>query len=462
MSFGETLTEYMERLDCNISDICNKSGLSYSLVNRYVNDIRKPKYNSKYFEKIVEGIYEIALEKNVKLTKASISDELQKSLASGNFDIDYNLFVENFNALQEALNVSTAQISRAIGYDTSFISRLKNKERKPADFENFISKLRDFTISKCQNEQTKLNISKLLECNKNDIKNSEKFNEIFSKWLCFKRNNKGQDAIMSFLTKLDNFNLNDYINTDFSKVKLLTMPIIFKNSKTFFGIQGRKEAEGEFLKTTLLSKSDEPIFFYSDLPISNAGNDEDFKKKWVFAMTALLKRGLHLNMIHNLDRPMEEMLLGLENWIPIYMTGSISPYYFKTPPSNFFLSSHCTSGVIAMSGRCMRNNEKQSKFYLTTKKEEFEFEKEISKYMLSKATPLMKIYKETDKKDFEKFIKAPENKNFQKLKKDTFKNIDFYINEDKWIIINKKTAPEIHFVIYHERLINAIKNFLLS
>ena len=43
-----------------------------------------------------------------------------------------------------------------------------------------------------------------------------------------------------------------------------------------------------------------------------------------------------------------------------------------------------------------------------------------------------------------------------------FKNIDFYINEDKWVIINKKTNPEIHFVIHHEKLVNTIKTFLLS
>mgnify|MGYP007101860777 CR=1 FL=1 len=82
--------------------------------------------------------------------------------------------------------------------------------------------------------------------------------------------------------------------------------------------------------------------------------------------------------------------------------------------------------------------------------------------MLSKATPLMTIYKENDKEQFEEFIKHNEKENIQKLNKDNFKNIDFYINEDKWVIINKKTNPEIHFVIHHEKLVNTIKTFLLS
>ena len=52
------------------------------------------------------------------------------------------------------------------------------------------------------------------------------------------------------------------------------------------------------------------------------------------------------------------------------------------------------------------------------------------------------------------------NENITIIQKDIFKNIDFYINDEKWIVINKKTTPEIHFVIYHEKLVNAIREFL--
>ena len=142
------------------------------------------------------------------------------------------------------------------------------------------------------------------------------------------------------------------------------------------------------------------------------------------------------------------------------MTGSITPYYFKTPPSNFFQISHCTSGSIALSSECLRNNENTSRFYLTSKINEVDFAKEKSKYMLSKATPLMKIYKEYENDKFDEFMKNNSDDDIQIIKKDLFKNIDFYINDSKWIVINKKISPEIHFVIYHEKLIHAIKDYL--
>ena len=63
----------------------------------------------------------------------------------------------------------------------------------------------------------------------------------------------------------------------------------------------------------------------SDMPMSDMAQDMDFNRKWMFAIAMSLKKGLHLNIIHNINRPFHEMMLGLESWIPIYMTGQVSP-----------------------------------------------------------------------------------------------------------------------------------------
>ena len=90
-----------------------------------------------------------------------------------------------------------------------------------------------------------------------------------------------------------------------------------------------KKGELDFFKATVLSKSMEDVFMCSDMPMEDMAKDLDFGKKWMFAIAMSLKKELHLNIIHNLDRPFNEMMLGLESWIPIYMTSQISPYYLK-------------------------------------------------------------------------------------------------------------------------------------
>lgn len=465
MNFEKELENYIKLLDCSIKDICDVSEISYSLVNRYINGKRKPKEYGKNFNNLVNGLYQIAIKKNINLSKDSIYNKLEIALIGNTSKTDFDLFIDNFNTLQDELSITTVELSRAIGYDSSFISRIKNKERKPSDIHSFLDKIISYIVIYIyQHESKKDNVLTLLNCDKNVLEDEEQFKEVITNWLCSKHTYNEQNNVLDFLTKLDNFDLNDYISTDFSKIKTPTIPLVIKSSKTFYGIAGRKQAEGEFLKTTLLSKSTEPIFFYSDLPISKAGEDEEFKKKWVYAISVLLKRGLHLNIVHNLNRPVNELLLGLENWIPVYMSGSITPYYFKNLPSNFFNCSQCTSGSIALTSECIKNNEAKSRFYLTTKKDEVDFEKEKSKYMLSKATPLMDIYKESSSKNFDEFLSKERKKdnNIQKIKKDIFNNIDFYTNDSKWVIINKTTSPKIHFVIKHEKLVNAINIFLLS
>ena len=455
MKFCDELKKYMEMLDCTPKDLSESSKLSPTIISRYLNDKRTPRVQSEYFEKIVSGFYIIAVNKRINISKEEIVDTLTKSITSK--DIDFNEFANNFNTLLSELKINISDLAKAINYDTSFISRIKNGNRKPADLDMFIEKIADFVTKTYKDNRT---IASLLGCSLDDINDENKFKELFVKWLTT-ASLKNEELVKSFLEKLDTFNLNDYIGKDFNKVKVPTSPVILRTSKTYYGADGRKQAEAEFLKTTLIAKSKEPICIYSNLPISDASNDEEFTDRWVVAMSMVLKKGLHLNIIHDIDRPINEMFLGLENWIPMYMTGSISPYYFKNPPASLFNFSNFISGSCALSGECTLDNLDDSKFYFTTKKEEIEYYKNKSKYLFSKAKPLMTIYKEADKAQFEEFMNTEGNSSdVQKVEKDYFKNIDFYVNKGKWVIVNKKTSPEIHFVIHNPKLRDAIEKFL--
>jgi len=460
MNFSEKLTKYTEQLNCTAKDICDKSNLSPALISRYLNGKRTPKADSIYIEELSSTLAKIAQEKNIELTSQEIQNDFNSGLAYTN--AHYNAIANNLNILLEKLKISTIDLSKAIGYDPSFISRIKNKERRPADTESFITALSDYVENLCCDEYSKNTILSLFNCKSHQIESHEDFENKFFEWIHTYSEDNNQQEMANFLNRLNDFKLEDYISKDFSKIKVPTSPVILKNSKRFFGTDGRKKAESEFIKTTLISKSKEPIFYYNNLPIAELATDETFKNKFVLAITLLLKKGLHLDMIHNVNRPLDEMLLGLENWIPVYMTGSISPYYFENPPSNEFLESHCVSGSVALSGECIKTNEKLGTFYVTTKKSELNYAREKANYLLSKAKPLMKIYKENDEAIFKEFITLPENRKCITLKKDIYKNIDFTINNNNWVIINKNNSPKMHFVIYNKKLVQAIKSFLLS
>ena len=66
-------------------------------------------------------------------------------------------------------------------------------------------------------------------------------------------------------------------------------------------------------------------------------------------------------MIHNIDRPFAEMMLGLESWIPMYMTGQISPDYLKGVQNNVFLHFLKVSDAAALSGEAISDHQADGK-----------------------------------------------------------------------------------------------------
>ena len=122
--------------------------------------------------------------------------------------------------------------------------------------------------------------------------------------------------------------------------------------------------------------------------------DQEFAKKYMFGLAMVLKKGLHIHIIHDVERPMKDMMLGLENWIPLYMTGQISPYYLKGIQNKVYSHLHYTSGQAAMTGDCISGHHDTAHYYLTSRKEEVEICRKNTKYLLKKAHPLMKIYRE--------------------------------------------------------------------
>lgn len=163
-------------------------------------------------------------------------------------------------------------------------------------------------------------------------------------------------------------------------------------AKIYVKLQEMMESEIDFLKATVLSKSMEPVTMYSDMPMEEMAKDPDFPKKWMLGMAMMLKKGLHLNQIHNIDRSFHEMMLGLESWIPMYMTGQISPYYLKNVQNNVFLHFLKVSGAAALSGEAISGYHSDGKYYLTKSKKEIEYYSRRANELLNCASPLMEIY----------------------------------------------------------------------
>ena len=407
MDFCEQLNKYIEQLDCSSKELVVASGLSSTVISRYRNGERTPNIRSKQLEHLADGLYKISQNKNINLTRKEIYNALSSTL--NDIAIDFEQLSRNFSDILLNLNISIADLSRAIGYDASLLSKIRSGNKNPSRPQEFVESVCNFIVTKYRSENDKKSISLLIGCSLKDLNNISNYFNKLSNWLS-SNSVPSNNKIDTFLNNLDNFDLDKYIKSiHFDEMKVPFVPFYKFGSKTYYGIEEMKQGELDFFKATVLSKSNEPIFMCSDMPMNDMAEDVDFGKRWMFAIAMTLKKGLHLNIIHNLNRPFNEMMLGLESWIPIYMTGQVSPYYLTGLQNSVYCHFNYVSGTVALTGECIKGYHNKGKYHLTSNKPDVAYYRTKSECLLNKAKPLMDIYRVENKNAFDAFISSDAN-----------------------------------------------------
>ena len=404
MEFKDKFNELLNKLNCTSRKLSVESGISESVISRYRSGERTPKSDSEQIKKITEALYNVSLEqRSSKYTKKIIEEILIDSLKEKN-PFDYDSLSKNLNELILALNININDMSKYIVFDSSHISRIRYGKTKPSDPLEFSTKVSNYIATKYNSDEEKRILKELINCNDVGLQDKKIFETIYN-YLTNSTSSSSKDYINDFLNNLDNFNLNNYIKAiKFDELKVPNLPFYIIKNKTYYGIEEMKKGELDFFKATVLSKNKGDIFMCSDMPMEDMAKDIDFGKKWMFAIAMSLKKGLHINIIHNLDRPFNEMMLGLESWIPIYMTGQVSPYYLKEAKNTPYNHLNYVSGVVALSGECIKGYHNKGKYYLTSNSRELEYYQEKKDLLLKKANSLMDIYNESSMNKLKTFL----------------------------------------------------------
>lgn len=405
MKFHEQLNAYIEQIDCMAKEVSEQSGVSAATLSRYRTGSRLPDTESDAFENLCSAIAELARQKQLgDITAESVREQFMQSSDLRPRDADRLL--ENFDLLLATLDVGIRKLCRHINYDASTVFRFRNGSRRPSDPEKFASSVAEYVAREWDSARDRAVLAHLLGCTEEELAESSVRYEKLMEWLFDDRDHRDH-PVSDFLFKLDEFNLNDYIKAiHFDELKVPSVPFQMPTSKTYFGLDQMMESELDFLKATVISKSTEPVIMYSDMPMTEMAKDPEFPKKWMFGMAMMLKKGLHLNQIHDLSRSFEDMMLGLESWIPMYMMGQISPFYLKEPSNNVFLHLLKVSGAAVLSGEAITGFHAEGKYYLTKSKKELAYYTKRAQELLGIARPLMDIYRIDNQNEFSAFLQA--------------------------------------------------------
>ena len=398
MNFQECLNNYIIQIRCNGKELARNSEISETVISRYRKGERTPYADSEYLKKLSDGIIKTAAEKGIRDFKADkVLQTLRESLEDDRDEPVFN--GQKLDILLRELDINISRLAAFLHYDPSYLSKIRTGKRNPAHQQQFVEKVCEYVIANYKDEQDRKKVVYLIQCNEDELADSSSYRRKLREWLNSSMPD-GVDYVSAFLRKVDSFNLDDYIRAiHFDSFKVPKVPFQLPVSRHYYGLKEMREGELDFLKHTVLSKSMKPLYICSDMPVEDMAADKDFAKKYMFGLAMVLKKGLHIHIIHDVERPMKDMMLGLENWVPLYMTGQISPYYLKGVQNRVYSHLHYCSGQVAMTGDCISGHHDLAHYYLTSCKEEVSISQKNMEFLLKKAHPLMDIYREERKKE---------------------------------------------------------------
>ncbi len=454
MNFSQTLNAYIKAVGCTSKELSQVSGISVSQISKYKNGKRTPRENSEQVKALARGLYLLAEKKEVKIEHEEIIDSFSNASRKKNDSLD--IFSENFRFLIKQLKINMSDLSSFMNYDPSFLSKIKNSSRYPSNINSFCTEMGRFIAKRFNNPDGRMALISVFGGTEDKYREESEIIECVQSFLTTKQT-PSNELIGTFLSSLNKTVVAQSKRA--TPVRLPSIPKTLGRTKYYFGLRGMQSAEADFFRTTILSSSKKSVFIHSDMGMNEVDGEQ--KQKLTEAVEMLISKGISLIMIHNINRPINEMLMGLEVWIPLYMTGMVSSFYFDELLSSDFPQILCTSGVAALQGECISTNQEASTFLVTTNKNQLEYYFKKRDYMLSRAMPLIKFYSSENEEEFNSFIKnSVSDSKVHEIRKKEFPNISFTVNSGKWISINRIVSDPIHFVVFNKRLIKAIDVFL--
>ena len=420
MGFAEEFGRCIDELGCCAVDLSDLTGLSRSTISRYRNGSRLPSEES--IPQLAEALVRAsAVSADISLADTSappgldvalieeISRRLSQSLRSDQPEYDYELFRERMNALIDALGITLSDLSNALNHDPSHLSRIRTGRRRPGDPRVLAAGLAGYISRTYTSEADLRTIEQAISFRSVPASCAPDFPgaglEIaLLDWLMEGQREASRD-IVSFARTLDEFSPADYTwRRILSSIALPAAPFRIPPQRDYLGERELREGELDFLMATLMARNAREMLIYSDFPIETSLSDKSFMKRWVSGVALLLKRGVHLDMVHCLDRPLGELIAGLEAWVPFYMTGQISGHYLPEVAGQPFHHLLMASKAAVLTGSCVRGRHEFAKARLVRRKKDVAREGESAAAMLELAKPLVKAFDESHNRDFLKAI----------------------------------------------------------
>ena len=288
---------------------------------------------------------------------------------------------------------------------------------------------------------------------------------IFTKWLF--HTSKEEDSIIAdakrMLYSLDSFKVAPTKTNELAE-HVVSSTILEEDKTVYCGIKGLRTACIRLLSRAITSNAHE-LWLYCDFDMAWMTTDKTFWEMWSTLMAECVQKKIHIHIVHCLMRRMDEMLVAIEGWLPLYMSGMVDSYYCTHNTHIAF--SHilfvCPK-VVAIEACNVSGTEVNGRYRYHTDQEELAFYETSFNKFLTNACPLVKVYEQAPEvmKKASLIIRTDsitvrsecDDEKTLPISNHDFKNVTISIGDD-FIGVTRLKDKQVTFFMTHAYMVEA-------
>lgn len=339
---SERLTELFRLLQCSNTDIARFADCSPSNISRLKKGTREPEPGSCSIARLAMGIYRYADYENMLYVLCSLcgtedmrADVLIPSIINWLYEThEYKLpesvtpkskqeqisrqqnFSARLNKVMTILDYSNSRLAADLNVDASLISRCRTGLYYPNRNVEIKQHLTELILSRAEKTGRVAELAALCS-----IDSGELGPESFAEWLYEPDESRNSEIAESLFHSIDSYKPGLGIPSNMPHLPSIQI------ADRYWEKEGLRNAVIRFLSEAADEGGE--LLLYSDEPMEWMSGDPEFFAMWASLMTLCLQNGVHIRIIHNIDRGGLEMVSAIRGWFPLYLTGKIEPYVFR-------------------------------------------------------------------------------------------------------------------------------------
>ena len=241
------------------------------------------------------------------------------------------MLAEKLDYIMKLTNTKNSDLAKALGFDPSYVSRMRSGKRGLPNHHPFIEPASRFFARRVTEDYQKKSLSSTILQGREWPEDINAARIVIGAW--FSDDGPSyNDTVTRFLDRFSSTETLDPVSQYPDPVQGEDAADWASSGKPaevrlFFGKEGRRKGALDTLASLVADGGSATLMMHTDENMDWLNESKYYSSRWSSLIARFLKSGGKIIIIHTINRAFGEMLASIERWMPLYLTGSVEAWY---------------------------------------------------------------------------------------------------------------------------------------